>query len=408
MNLSVKNNTRYNIPLLATGLLIISLLVSRAALSLVSAAMILLIFYPRDKDRVLTKTLFAICCILLPVLLSGLWSRDQQSWMHAVLTRLPLLTIGIGMLWCKPNRRQAGMLIWLLTIGVLMGCCWGVLNFMQNQEGITRSYLVAKVMPTILDNDHIRFSWLIALTLLLLNWKLSIAATAVEKWAGYAVSAALVLYLHFLASKTGLLCLYTSLLIWIGNLLIKKGTRKKGLLLLAVALLLVVLAYCSFATLRNRVQYVLYDYSNYSVGKFESGSSDGARVISMKAGWFVLNQHPLLGSGFGDLKSSVYQWYTIHSPGSQDYERFIPTNEWLIYAAASGYPGAILFTVGVLLLLRPFFNNNAWQLSLLVALVIPLFTDDSFEGQYGIAIFMLVYGLGHYLNAAGNGNRNSS
>ena len=145
------------------------------------------------------------------------------------------------------------------------------------------------------------------------------------------------------------------------------------------------------------MQYVVYDFSNYSKGIIETGSSDGARVLSMKAGWFITKKHPFAGVGFGDLKNEVNHWHEQFHPNTLDYERFIPTNEWLIYAAASGVIGAILFSIGIILL-QPFFSfKNIFSFCLMISLLIPLVTDDSLEGQYGIAIFSLVICLGYYL-----------
>ncbi len=155
--------------------------------------------------------------------------------------------------------------------------------------------------------------------------------------------------------------------------------------------------YQIFPTLHNRVQYVLYDFSNYSRGKIETGSSDGARVLSIKAGAAITQQHPFSGVGFGDLKNEINHWHEQFHPTTQDYERFIPTNEWLIYAAASGVLGVLLFSAGIIYLL-PFFSlKNIFSFCLMISLLIPLITDDSLEGQYGVAIFSMVICLGYYL-----------
>ncbi|MDE3144059.1 MAG: O-antigen ligase family protein, partial [Bacteroidota bacterium] len=285
----------------------------------------------------------------------------------------------------------------LLNIVVLIGCLWSVIIFLNDKDAITKSYLVAKVMPTVLDDDHIRFSWLISLSIILLNWQMIIESTKIEKIIGGILCFLLIVYLHLLASKTGLLCLYASIFVMIFYFLFKKETRKISLLLLVSIAVLAFIAYRSFPTLHNRVQYVLYDFNNYSNGKIETGSSDGARVLSMKAGWFITKQHPYTGVGFGDLKNEIISWHQQFHPTTQNYERFIPTNEWLIYSAASGWLGVILFSAGLIFLL-PFFSlKNIFSVCLMMSLMIPLITDDSLEGQYGVAIFSLVICLGYYL-----------
>lgn len=392
-----KNISKKQISFLMVCLLVISFLAGRAALSLLSVAMLILFFLNQENKIIVRRLLMAAACIILPVLISGLWSDDKNNWLQSFINKLPLITIGVGLLSIDLNKKQIKQIIWLLNIVVLFGCLWSVINFLNDKDAITKSYLVAKVMPTVLDDDHIRFSWLISLSIILLNWQMILESSKVEKIIGAIVTFFLIIYLHLLASKTGLVCLYASITAMIFYFLFKKETRKISLFLLISIAVLAFVAYQSFPTLHNRVQYVLYDFNNYSNGKIETGSSDGARVLSMKAGWFITKQHPFTGVGFGDLKNEIISWHQQFHPTTQDYERFIPTNEWLIYSSASGWLGVILFSAGLIFLL-PFFSlKNIFSVCLMMSLMIPLITDDSLEGQYGVAIFSLVICLGYYL-----------
>ena len=141
----------------------------------------------------------AASCIIIPVLISGLWSDDKNIWWQSFINKIPLITIGIGFLSVAPDRKQIKQIIYLLTAVVLLGCLWSVLNFLNDKEAITRSYLVAKVMPTVLDDDHIRFSWLIALTVIVLNWQLILQSNKMEKTLAGITSVLLIVYLHLLA-----------------------------------------------------------------------------------------------------------------------------------------------------------------------------------------------------------------
>ncbi len=48
------------------------------------------------------------------------------------------------------------------------------------------------------------------------------------------------------------------------------------------------------------MQYILYDLSLVQKGQYVEGSNDGARTMSLQAGWQVLEQNPL-GAGAGDV-----------------------------------------------------------------------------------------------------------
>ena len=392
-----KNNLKQQIPFLMVILFLMSFLAGRAPLSIISVALVFLFWMQPTNKTDIQQLWIAMLCIIFPVLISGLWSADKNIWWQSFINKIPIITIGMGLLSTNLNQKQVKQIIWLLNLMVLMGCLWSVIHFLNDQENITKSYLVAKVMPTILDDDHIRFSWLIALSILLLNAQLFIQSSKIEKLFGGILTTLLILFLHVLASKTGLLCLYVSLLILIVYFLFNKGTRKISLYLLVFIIAIAFTTYRNFPTLHNRVQYVLYDFSNYSNGKIETGSSDGARVLSMKAGWYITKNNLLFGTGFGDLKTEVNNWYQQFQPQTLDYERFIPTNEWLIYAAGSGLLGVVLFSVGIILLLRFFSLKNIFSACLCISLIIPLMTDDSLEGQYGVAIFALVFCLSVFL-----------
>ncbi len=392
-----KNISKKQISFLMVILLVLSFLAGRAPLSLLSVTMIFLFFWNQKNKIIIRRLLMATVCIILPVLISGLWSNDKNIWLQSFINKIPLITIGVGLLSIDLNKKQIKQIIWLLNIVMMIGCIWSVINFLNDKDAITKSYLVAKVMPTILDDDHIRFSWLVTLSIILLNWQMIIESSKIEKSISAIVTIFLIIYLHLLASKTGLLCLYVSIVVMIFYFLFKKETRKISLLLIISITTLAFIAYENFPTLHNRVQYVLYDFNNYSKGILEPGSSDGARVLSIKAGWFITKNHPFAGVGFGDLKNEINSWHQQIHPTTQDYERFIPTNEWLIYSAASGWIGVILFSAGLILLI-PFFSlKNIFSICLMMSLIIPLITDDSLEGQYGVAIFSLVICLGYYL-----------
>lgn len=397
MDRFLKNNLKQNLLFVVALLQIASLLLGRAALSIVSVAMVLPVFFTVANKVEIKRLLVGAACIIVPVLVSGLWSEDKNLWGQAVIVKLPMLTSAVGLLALGLNAKQLKQIIWLLIIVVLMGSGWSLFQFISNKETITQLYLVAKVMPTILDDDHIRFSWLVTLSIILLSWQLVIQSAKSEKIIGAIVISMLMAYLHLLASKTGLLCLYVSLTLVVLHFILKKQTRKIGLLLLVATVAIALIAYHMFPTLHNRIQYVLYDFGNYSAGKFENGSSDGARVLSMRAGWFIARQHPLYGVGFGDLKQNINEWHTRFHPSSLAYERFNPTNEWLIYAAASGWMGMLFFLVGWIVLVAFFSLKNIFATCLTVSLLLPLITDDSLEGQYGVAIFSIVLCLGYYL-----------
>lgn len=381
---------RSTIPIILIGFMLSGLFISRALLSIASVAFIFLIVL-NGRDRPTYKEILWGCClILLPVLLSVIWSYDKHNWWRAVEVKVPLLTIGMGLTAIPITRFWWRLIIAYLLLLTVIGSLWSVGQFVSNSNEILQGYLQAKVMPTPFDNDHIRFSWLVVLVIILSLHTLMKGSSKTISTVLYILLGWLIIYLHLLAAKTGLLCLYTAALLFIIHKIFVAKNKIPGIMLTVAFFALPVIAYVNMPSLHNRVQYILYDFSNYSKGVFIPGSSDGARVLSFKAGWQLLAQHPVIGVGFGDLKSAIEQWHQAYYPQSLPSDRFLPLNEWLLYGAASGWMGIIAFTAGIFLLLRTAWSSNIVSKILCLVLIIPLVTDDTLESQFGVVIFIFV------------------
>ncbi len=399
MLLLLKNNFKQQLLFVLTVLLIIGLLYSRALLSLSSVGLGLVGLFSFKELKKYKFIFIGVGLIVLPVIVSGLWSYNSISWWRSVEVKLSLLSIIVGFLAANFTELQIKKLVCVLTVVVVFSAMYSCYEYYINEQTILQNYLVAKVMPVLMDDDHIRYSWLIVLNIVLLvRLFIFSAESQIKKLKPEQIIASLtvlflIAYLHFLAAKTGLLCLYVSLIL-VALYCIFKAHLLTGLLFIALIGSSFFLAYYSFPSLKNRIQYVAYDFGNYSKGIYTEGSSDGARILSLKAGIFITQQHLLKGVGFGDIQAEVIKWHNKNHASSKEYERFLPTNQWLIYSAGSGLLGVVCFSIGLILLLRPLHTKTIFSAILFFVLLLPLVTDDSFEGQYGVTVFGLFVGLG--------------
>jgi O-antigen ligase len=413
MLISLKNNWKKLLPVVLTAALIIGLAYSRALLSVASIGFAVVIVTNWKNLTQYKMLLLGIALILLPVIISGFWSEGKTAWYRSVIVKLSLPTVVCGLLAAQLSFNQIKRLIWLLTIIVTTSALYSCFQFLINKELILKNYLEAKVMPVLMDDDHIRYSWLIVLNIVSLLWVVFLKTKnhtesansdqriqIHKKWKvkneqlfASILILFLIAYLHLLAAKTGLVCLYATIII-AAFYLIAKVKWWKGVLLIAAMCLFAFVAYNNLKSLQNRIKYVVYDFGNYSKGIYTEGSSDGDRVLSLKAGMSIISQHLITGVGFGDVQSEVEKWHNLNHPSSKDYERFLPTNQWLIYGAGSGLLGITCFSLGLILLLQPLFFKNIFSFVMSLILLIPLITDDTFEGQFGINIFALMTGMG--------------
>jgi O-antigen ligase len=283
---------------------------------------------------------------------------------------------------------------WLYLFIISIGCGWSLFQYANNYTGIQEAYLKAKLLPTPADDDHIRFSWMVVTAVLLGMKCLQHEKKKMIRSALIVVLIFLIAYLHILAAKTGLVCLYLAGLIYLLYVLFIQKKRKTGSMIIVIIVAAAMLCYYTMPTLRNRIQYVLYDLSIYSTGSTLPGYNDAARWQSIRAGCAITNDHPLSGVGFGDMLSAVDQWHEKNHPSSFAYERFLPANEWLVYGTGSGWPGLICFTVGFFLLLYTATAKNIWSIILSVIAIIPFLIDDTLEGQYGVVVLAFIVFFG--------------
>ncbi len=370
--------------------LLVGLLVSRALVSFTSVLMVLPFFFRDRQQPVQRNLLFAISLLLLPVLLSGLWSSDSTSWWSSVAVRLPLLTMFLGLSSVTISQRNKTRLVYLYLLLICLGCTWSLSQYLADTTAMHEAYLRAKTLPTPSDDDHIRFSWMVVVAILLGT---HLVFTEQKQQTRLGISAAivfLVVYLHLLAAKTGLVGLYAGIGIYVLYTIFIRKQWRTALAIVATGMAMAAVCYLTLPTLRNRIQYVVYDLSNYAKGNIQPGYTDASRLWSMKAGYQLTLQHPLQGVGFGDMRSVVDQWHTVHHPESPDYERFLPANEWLVYGTGSGIPGSICFTMGFLALLYFTTRRNILSVILSVTALLPFLFDDTLEGQTGVIVLAFI------------------
>ncbi len=285
-------------------------------------------------------------------------------------------------------------IVWLYLFIISIGCGWSLFHYANNVTGIQEAYLKAKLLPTPADDDHIRFSWMVVTAILLGIKCLYHEKKKITRLALITVLIFLVIYLHILAAKTGLVCLYAAVFIYFLYVAIIQKKWKIGLGIILIKAAVFLLCYNTMPTLRNRIQYVLYDLSKYSKDSALPGYNDAARWQSIKAGYEITKAHPLTGVGFGDMFSSIDQWHEKNHPSSFAYERFLPANEWLVYGTGSGWPGLLCFAAGFALLLYYTTSKNVWSIILSAISVIPFLIDDTLEGQTGVVVLAFIVFFG--------------
>lgn len=382
-----------------------ALFFSRAVLSVSMIAFIAFSFFHTGIKRQLfhfisSPLLWGMSLLFFIPFLSGLWSGDKKEWAEIVLIKLPLLLLPLafaappGSNSYQLQKKQWERLGYFFILLIIAATCWCMFQYVSNAGEINESYLRAKSIVTPLENDHVRFSWLVSVGILLAGW-LCIVNKKENKLLSFLlafVALWLILFLHILAARTGLFSFYSMALGTIGWLFFKKAgplaiTWYYRLALLLIVIALPLVAYKVIPTFQNRVKYFLYDKEFFGKALYLPGSTDGVRIISLKAGWEMMQEQPVYGIGFGDVLIKAKKWYGENYPQMIEADKILPSSEWMIYGAGCGWPGFILFS---LIMFIPFFiktnNKLIWWLLNSTAAFSFLF-DIGLEVQFGVFIY---------------------
>lgn len=385
----------FSLILMLCGVLFSRVLLSSGMIVFIAACLIHNNLVPQIKIFFGSPFLWSMSLLFLLPLVSGLWSENISQWFEVLRIKLPLLLLPFSFAGIRDFRSSDWEKIaFAFILLAFSGICWSVWLYLQDLKSIHEGYLQAHTIDTPLGNDHVRFSLFIAIAILttaflLIKFRRSFSKPfSILLIFGLAV---FVVYLHLLAVRTGLLCFYFGSLVCIIALLLKRKDKWKYVLALLGIVLLPFLFYFTLPTLKNRISYLKYDLGLVQKNIYLHGSNDGNRVISLKAGWELLNQKPFTGVGFGDVKDEADRYYVMYDPQRSPTDMILPSSEWIMYGAGVGLPGFILFTFCMLI---PFFlqrlrSNIAWSL-LNSFMAISYLFDIGLEVQFGVFIHAFV------------------
>lgn len=392
MGIILQNEWRNRAIFAAIIVMLISLFVSRAFLSVsIIVFLALTIIHtdiiPQFVSLGRSPLLISMGFLFLIPFISGLWSSNSQTWLDISKIKLPFLLLPLAFAghW-QLQENQWRVIAYCFVILVLISCGWSLVQYFQNPGAINESYLRAKTLPTPLSGDHVRFSWMVSIAVVC---SALLAYTTNNKNAKLLLILSgilLVIYLHVLSARTGLVLVYLFFLCFI---LYLAAQRKRSVVFIAGGIIIVAItSWLLFPTLQNRIKYIVYDYSFLKGNSDIPGTSDANRLISLKAGWYILQQNPF-GIGAGDIKDETNKWYeaNVTSPMT-DSDKLFPSSEWIIYGDMAGWPAVLLFT-GVVFL--PLFIKNIrhrffWIMLVAMSIGCCLF-ESTLEIQFGIFIY---------------------
>lgn len=322
--------------------------------------------------------------------ISWFWSDDKQMWARFARIKLPLFLFPLAFAgnW-QLSSKQWKWIAYTFLILLFAGCCWSLWHYAIAADAVHKSYLKAKIFDTPLDNDHVRFSLIVCIGVICSVLLLKRTVLKTEKLILGFLAIFFAVYLHILSARTGLISLYIFLLAGLFYLLFIYRKPGMALLLVVAVIAMPVTAWLLFPTFQNRISYVLYDFAFIKESKYLPGANDGNRVLSLKAGWNVLQENPL-GVG-ADVVAKTNEWYEKNIPQMLGTDKIFPSSEVLMYAGFAGWIGLMLF---VTVMLLPLFENiqkeKLFWIVLNLVMAFSFLFDIGLEAQFGVFIYAFI------------------
>lgn len=333
----------------------------------------------------------------LTYFISGLWSSDLSYWLKATINKLPFIILPFVFLSIPVHKEKVrNTIIFSLIFMQLLLIGYSLTQLALHWDIYIKGYEFSRPIPTTKYNDHIRFSISLVLSSFMILYLL-FEKNTIKKAAKYILTAILfifIIYIHILAAKSGLICLYLSLMIF-GIFKIGRRNKVLGFLIALFIISLPFLGYLFVPTFKTKIDYVNYElHKTKEADRYDYTLSDAGRMITYEIGSEAIKEHPLLGVGAGDLMDEMRQGYKRDYPEITADQQFGPINQFMFTALSVGIPLSLVLLAMCVL---PFFmkiNNRIYLIVTSLALIVSLMVEAPLELQFGVftyLFFMIIW-----------------
>ncbi|MCH8318780.1 MAG: O-antigen ligase family protein [Bacteroidetes bacterium] len=395
-------NLRENLCFTCCLAIIVGLLSSRF---LMTVGMIVLIangvFNPAIKSNfrnfLSNKPMIIISSLFILYLLSGIYSENFSFLLERLRIKLPFLFLPFA--FCAMPRfseKKYHGLFYCFFMLIFLSSLATFIYYLLDLKTINDAYKYAKVLPTHIN--HIRYSLMVCFAIIIgihLYYKGFYLKYKFEKKLILVGTLFLVMFIHLLSVRSGLVALYLTLIYLIVRYVFYHKKFIAGIALIVLICALPITAYHTLPTFKNKVGYVIYDLNLYLKKDAPSNLSDSDRLRSMKVGLNVGNKNPIIGVGIGDLKDEMDKIYAKDFPFLEQEKWLIPHNQFIVYYAGIGLIGLFIATF---IFFYPWVYKKNYKDTLFTSLHLIIFTsfltEATIEVQIGTTFYILFLLLG--------------
>ncbi len=147
-----------------------------------------------------------------------------------------------------------------------------------------------------------------------------------------------------------------------------------------------------------RIYEVIWEINAYISTDNASGMSAPMRIEFLKAGYYLLKENLIWGTGTGDIKDEYNKVYDKIDSNLENTYRLRAHNQYLTFFITFGLIGGIMLIISMT---APYFMVRKKSMALtcfFIIIIISMISEDTLETQAGITFYSLFYPLLVYNN----------
>lgn len=322
--------------------------------------------------------------------LSGLWSEDTLNWSGMLQIKLPFLFLPFAFIGAPLHKVKFQQ---YTIYGILATLLAGIIYSFSFLTADPQYLNINPHLPSPLEGDYIRFTIALVLGLQMIFYLFSEKSIfSLKNWErGLLIlwSIISIVYIHIQAAKSGILCLYLLIIIYI----IARYFRKRPGLGFAFLFLLgtaSIIGGLTIPSIKRQVKNIVSEQKMWEANdtaQFNNASSFVPRLVSYKVALELIGEQPLKGVGAGDVKTEIDKKYKAEYPNMIAFFRLIPHNQFIFTALVVGIPLSLSL---VLMFFAPLMRQqrNIYVVATLIIMFVGLSIEPMLEVQNGVFVYL--------------------
>ncbi len=329
--------------------------------------------------------LIAISIWMVLLILDVFRSGFTNDWLEEVLLKIPLIVIPVYLLFL-PKDTCSFTNSWLIFTLVTTAVGFvSTVHYWLNYEEINALLLQSKHVPIFGNMHHIYFGVIVSLCIWLC---VHFYKKDMHRKIWLVCGILLLVFMHILASRTGIVAFYSATLIYIFAASLK--AKRYTILIIGVCglVLLPIIGYQVSGSFKNKVANSVEDFNAVQSGQDINYKSLAMRIEAWKTSGRVIAKNPITGVGASRVDDHLQQQYRIDETVLYPENRVGPHNQFIEMTLAHGIVGGLLLLFIVLIWLINVKHSPA-ILAGAVVIIMSFLLESFLERQQGILVFCL-------------------